>query len=159
MAEGFITVICGVLVFVLGQLFMELFLKPLQRYKQLKSKLSYLLVKYYIQIINVRGAMNTVILKDLDNESLNQLAFEGREQLKEIAAELEGFLYEKWTVINFMFAKPKNIEKVVNLLLQVSGRMISADRLVDKANENNKLDVLEIKRIMKLSNNNWYEQF
>lgn len=151
MIDAFVTVICGVAIFVLGQLFMELLLKPLQRYKKMKAKLSYLLVKYYSQIVNVTRASNiSVGIKDTFLEMANQRAVNGREEIKEIAAELEGFLCEKWTLINFMFAKPKKVEKTVKLLLNISKRMITENNKVEKSNIDNKRDLEEVIKCMKL---------
>ncbi len=153
--ETFITVISGVLVFVFGQLFIELFLKPLRRYKELKAKLSYILVRYYWSITHVRTftsfeSERAGIPTTKSNEYENSEALECKNKLREIAAELEGFVTEKWRVVNFFFAKPSNISIVVKLLFDISGNMIIDKKKRDESNEFNRNAVDKISKRMKI---------
>lgn len=52
------TVLSGVFVFILGQLFIEYVLHPIQKYKALKSKIAYLLVSMGIFILIQRGGIH-----------------------------------------------------------------------------------------------------
>ena len=58
----FWTIISGVLIFILGQIFVEAILKPHKRFKELKAKISYSLVLYgniyslsLIHILNINA--------------------------------------------------------------------------------------------------------
>lgn len=146
----FFTILSGVTVFVIGQLFIELFLKPLQRYKSLKAKLSYIIVKHYHKITHVTSNQNFYYNNDPTVKRSNDECLESKSDLVEIAAELEGFLCEKWTFINGIFARPKKIEEVVMLLLLIQKRVIAGKQDTKELSKANKLDVEKIIKIMKL---------
>lgn len=61
-SETFLTVISGVLVFVLSQLFNDYWLKPTHRYKDLRSRIAYSLVLYanlYMNPVEYKLALQT----------------------------------------------------------------------------------------------------
>jgi hypothetical protein len=78
----FITIISGVVIFILGQLFIEYFLKPLQRYKQLRAKAAYCLTYY----ANKYDA-------SYDDSKDTSIKY------RELAAELEAFSIEKPIIV------------------------------------------------------------
>lgn len=77
-SNTFLTVISGVLVFVVSQLFDEYWLKPIQKYKELRAKISYNLTLYanlYMnpveyKLANARGEI------DVASNELRKLAAE-----------------------------------------------------------------------------------
>jgi len=76
--QTFLTIISGVLIFILGQLFIELYLKPLQRFKQLRAKAAYCLTFYANRFdLTTKISGNT------------------SEELRKMAAELNSFAIEK----------------------------------------------------------------
>ncbi len=90
--QPFWTVITGVVVFVLSQLFIEFFLRPIQEYKKLKSDISWALTYYANIYSNPTG-----VKQELYNEASTAL--------RKLAAELRAFnirkpkiLYKKETL-------------------------------------------------------------
>ena len=82
MLTTLLTVISGALVFILGQLFIEYILKPLQRYRSLRAKAAYCLIYY-----GNRYDLTTDIARDTAVE------------LRKMAAELASFAIEKPVVV------------------------------------------------------------
>ena len=78
----FTTVVSGVLVFVLGQLFNEYFLKPIQDYKVLKAKISYSLT-FYANLY-----MNPITISEL-NQEYSDASLEIRKLAAEVDATIE----------------------------------------------------------------------
>ena len=81
----FATVISGVLVFVLCEYIKEIWLKPLQEYRQLKRKVSYLLANYAMYYCN------PIVYQTSAVES-NTKYQEAAQELREAACELRGFI-------------------------------------------------------------------
>ncbi len=80
-SNTFLTVISGVLVFVAGQLFNEYFLKPINDYKKLRSKIAYSLTLYaYLY-------MNPVKFDD-KNSDIEEASYE----LRKLAAEVDAII-------------------------------------------------------------------
>ena len=79
----FLTIISGVIVFILGQLFIEYFLRPLQRYRELRAKAAYCLVFYANRF----------------NSSFRTNAQETQDELRKLAAELAAFAVEKPLIV------------------------------------------------------------
>lgn len=80
-SSTFLTVVSGVLVFLFGQLFNEYFLKPIQKYKELKARIAYAMTynaKYYSNPIK-----NTT-----PNENYNNASAE----LSKLAAEVDAMI-------------------------------------------------------------------
>lgn len=78
----FTTVLGGVLVFVLGQLFNEYFLKPIQDYKSLKAKTAYSLTLY------ANLYMNPITISEL-NQEYSYASLEIRKLAAEVDATIE----------------------------------------------------------------------
>lgn len=76
-----ITVVSGVLVFVLSQLFIEYFFKPIQEYKKLKSHVAYVLTYYACYYSNP---------VNIDNDK-NGLWKNASIELRKVAAEVDAF--------------------------------------------------------------------
>ncbi|MBE7033440.1 MAG: hypothetical protein E7406_04345 [Ruminococcaceae bacterium] len=74
----FLTIISGVLVFVIGQLFNEYWLKPIQDYKRLRAQISYSLC-YYGNLY-----MNPIKIQDDVDGKWN----EGSQKMRELSAEV-----------------------------------------------------------------------
>lgn len=84
-----LTIIAGVMVYVLSQLFDEYMLKPIHRYTLIKSKVSYSLA-YYGNLY-----MNPLTLGSETDERLTNDYRVASEELRKVAAELKGFIEEK----------------------------------------------------------------
>jgi hypothetical protein len=123
-----ITVLSGTFVFILGQLGLELFIKPLRRYKEIKAKIAYNLV-YYANIY-----MNPVTHKEYEYEIIKNERLTTQENLRRLAAEIAGFAYEKWF---FNYPSKKKIFDVEKALIGLSNSLVTenSDIVVEMAED------------------------
>ena len=114
-SEIFLTVISGVLVFVLGQLFNEYWLKPIQKYKELRAKISYELTLYAYLYMNptVYGKSN----KEADAAS---------DEIRKLAAEVDAMIELK-PFCNFLIAPKSVLADVSKNLIGLSNGFYSND--------------------------------
>lgn len=106
-----LTVVSGVLVFILGQFFNEYFLKPIQEYKKLRAKVSYCLIYYanlYMNPINVK------------NEEYDK----GSEEIRKLASEVNAMI-EIRPKGNFFIPKSKVLSVVSRDLIGISNNFYS----------------------------------
>ena len=80
-----ITIFCGVSVYILGEIAHEIWLKPLEQYKQIKSEISYSLV-YYANVYS-----NVIDLAD-DQEMTIESHKHASDEFRILAAKLHGFI-------------------------------------------------------------------
>ena len=123
----FQTVISGVLVFILGQLFIEYFLRPLQRYVQLRAKIAYYLVFY-----GNRFDLNTKISGGTS------------EELRKLAAEIVAYSIEKPVIL--FYVRRKKLKEISTRFIGLSNS-VSNEPDFDFINEN----VDKIKKNINLS--------
>ena len=105
------TVLSGVFVFILGQLFIEYILRPIQKYKELKSKIAYLLVYFANLYTNPAG-------QGINDEKYDEASLE----LRKAAAECEAFGEGKPTVTIFVPRK-KVFTEIKKCLIFISNNM------------------------------------
>lgn len=110
--EVLYTVVSGVAVYVLGELFNEYYLKPVQKYKELKAKIAYELVLYSCYYSNPINEVKSVSTSNpqWDNAS---------EELRKLAAETLAFaqiIPKINCVLRCIPAKNKFIEVEKNLI-------------------------------------------
>lgn len=122
----FQTVVSGVMVFVLGQLFIEYVLKPLQHYKMLRAKAAYCITFYRNRY-------------DLSMPVSNLTS----EELRKMAAELSAFAIEKPVVI--FTVRQKCLNNASSHFIGLSNS-VSASPDYDLIEEN----IENIKKILKL---------
>lgn len=134
-----LTIISGVLVFVIGQVILERVIKPLQEYKKIKSKISYLLAFYANVYTNpiMRDGRNTI----QDRDHADKVAL----KLKEAACELVGFKQQK----NKLVSKD-NIEKANTNLLKLSCGLYTDSEHIDERIMQNEEYVKEIMKALNL---------
>ena len=84
-----LTILAGVLVYALSQLFDEYILKPIHKYIMLKSKVAYTLAYYSKDYWNPIYLTENNLEKRLDSYQT------GSEEVRRTAAELKGFIEEK----------------------------------------------------------------
>ena len=96
------TVTSGTIVFIVGQIIVECFVKPMQEFKKIKSEISYLLV------LHANKYHNPIIGR---NEKYEKSA----EEIRTVAAKLEGFKQ-----IKPFFARKDNIEQAKRGLIGIS---------------------------------------
>lgn len=114
-SSTFLTVISGVLVFVLCQLFDEYWLKPIQQYKELRAKISYSLTLYANLYMNPVEYKLVNVREEIDNASL---------ELRKLAAEVDS-VAELKPFGNFFIANKRTLRKVSENLIGLSNSLYS----------------------------------
>ena len=118
----FTTVLSGVLVYILGLLFNEYFLKPIQNYKELKSKISFALTFYANLYMNPISE---------SNEEYSKASLE----LRKLASEIDSFI-ELCPRGNIFIPNKKRLSKASKNLLGISNNFYSPNPLeATKSNE------------------------
>ena len=137
---AFITVISGVLVYILGQLFDEYYLKPIREYKQLKGKVAYVLT-YYAQYYSNPFRLSADNAERWENAS---------EELRKVASEVIAFAQTK-PIINFFIPRKKVLIKVEHDLMYISNSCFEHGNAQQTAFSN--IDCRkEIYKLMKIKN-------
>lgn len=108
-----LTVLSGVLVFILGQLFNEYFLKPIQEYKKLRAKISYCLV-YYANMY-----MNPIL-----NNKRSDEYDKGSEEIRKLASEVNAMI-EIRPKGNIFIPKANVLSDVSSNLIGISNNFYS----------------------------------
>jgi len=108
----FLTIISGVAVFVVGQFVLELFIKPWNKYRSIKSKIVYILAYnahqlYYALDYNC---------KESDSDLIRYRR--ASHELRNVAAELIGFIEEKHPL--FFIPRKEQIYKASSQLIALS---------------------------------------
>lgn len=104
-----LTVISGVLVFILGQLFIEYFLKPIQEYKKLRAKIAFSLTYY----ANLYGNPVKHEKGKVDNYEI------GSDKIRILSAEVSSFV-EIRPVVNFFIPQKDCLAEVAKDLMGLS---------------------------------------
>ena len=116
-----ITVIAGVLVYVLSQIFDEYILKPVHRFTLLKSTISYSLAYYGNLHKNPLSSS-----KGADEKQVNDYQIASVE-LRKVAAELKGFIEERPTLA-FLLPSGDKMMKAFHGLIGLSNSLFSANQ-------------------------------
>ena len=138
-----ITITTGVAVFVIGQVILECYVKPLQEYHKIKAEVSYLLVLYANVFMNpeIIGANKKFEFTLEENERRKKAGNE----LREAAAILVGFKQQKP-----FFVRKDNVEKASSGLMGLSNGLYVSARNEDKRIEQNGIFAQEIKEALHL---------
>ena len=105
MAQTVITVVSGVSVFILGQLFIEFIMKPIQEFKDIRARVAWALVYYANIYCNPEDASNKSEKHDIASEKLRMLA-----------ADLEAFIIRKPTLLKLFYNDKKILEASSKLI-------------------------------------------
>lgn len=116
----FLTVLSGVIVFVIGQFVLEIIIKPLKEYRNLKSQITSEL-KYYSNII-CNPVMHTGE-NISDNKVLFEKYIETGEKLRRFSCDIEARYYDNNSLIRRWFIKD-NISDAGSLLIMVSNSLL-----------------------------------
>lgn len=99
-SDCFLTVISGVIVFVISQLFIEYFLNPIKEYKKLKADIAYTLTYYACYYMNP-------ITLDNNNKMDKSKWDEAMEELRKRASECVSFSQRRPLFNPFVLGKEK----------------------------------------------------
>lgn len=161
----FITIITGVVVFILGQLLLEFILKPLRGYRDLKSETRNKL-KYYSNFITNPRDVNNFIMKDSSpytvlpvnkneedfNKSNNQRLFEKysniSDEIRKLSCDIEVKYYDNFSVVRKIFIKEskQDIDNAVSSLIRISNSLFNESR-----GETNSNDIDSVRKYLNLN--------
>lgn len=122
-SNTFLTVVSGVLVFVAGQLFNEYFLKPINDYKKLRSKIAYSLTLYAYLYMNP-------VKFDEKNSEIEEASY----NLRKLAAEVDAII-ELRPFGNVFIPKRKVLSEVSKNLIGLSNGFYETSQ-TDRTNLN-----------------------
>lgn len=139
-SNTFLTVISGVLVFVISQMFNEYWLRPIQNYKELRAKISYGLTLYANLYMNPVKYELLYETKERDSAA---------NELRMLAAEVDSFVeLRPWG--NIFIARKKVLTEVSKNLMGLSNNFYSPHPGI--ATEHNEKRSKEIYRLLKIKN-------
>lgn len=134
--EVFMTVISGVLVYAMSQLFNEYFLKPIQDYKNLRSKIAYSLTLY-----------TNLFMNPVNKDKIKKEQEDALQEIRVLSASVNAFieLRPKWNA----FIPPKSeLKKVSKALIGISHGFVADD--IYMRIESNKKEVQTICSVLKI---------
>ena len=117
--DTFPTVISGTIVFILGQLFVEFYIRPLRDYKTIKQKIFYTLSLYKSYYNKPYNSLN--IESNIRDKSEYM---EARKELRKIGSELSGYLAN---ISDFKKKYKKRLNKVVEAIIGISNGLFIFD--------------------------------
>ena len=121
------TVISGVLVFVLSQLFIEYYLKPIQDYKALKAKIAYTLVYYACYYCNPQSS-----------DDKNGMQKESSNELRKLASETMAFAQIR-PKFNLSIPSKDDLLDVKSLLILLSNSCFSDGKALENHSTQKKI--------------------
>lgn len=110
--ETFLTILSGVLVFIVSQYFLILVINPHKEYKQLKQKIIYNLKLYCPYYFNPYDLVN----EDRNIRNISEYENASNE-IRKVGSELAGYI---GTISFLRFNKIKKLNKVVDSLVGIS---------------------------------------
>lgn len=138
-----ITVISGVLVFIIGQYLLTIWVQPLQKYKEIRQKISYSLTyyaQYYSNVIdNAHGSL-------LEETSLYE---KGGDEIRKLASELRGFS-ETISWFHLGIPNKKVLYETSSILIGLSNSFFSPEDCILDTIKHNIESVERIKKNMKM---------
>lgn len=139
-SNTFLTVISGVLVFVISQMFNEYWLRPIQNYKELRAKISYDLTLYANLYMNPVKYELLYETKERDSAA---------NELRMLAAEVDSFVeLRPWG--NIFIARKKVLSAVSKNLIGLSNSLYSPNPSI--AADHNDKTREEIYNLLKIKN-------
>ena len=113
----FLTIVSGSLVFIVGQIVVECYVKPMQEYKTIKSEISYILVYYANVFMNPVKAENNFF-----TDTSQALYDEASKELRIAASKLAGFKQRKP-----FFVRKDKVEMAQSALIGLSNGLFTSD--------------------------------
>lgn len=135
-----VTVVSGVLVYLLGELLNTIWLKPLHDFKDIKSRIA----KHLVFYANVYT--NVLEINESDGE-WKRLHSEAGDKFRWLAAELEGFI-QTLSRLKLGIPKKANLKEATSNLILLSNCMFDPNPF--KQNRENRETANEIRRLLKI---------
>ena len=139
-SNTFSTIIAGVFVFVISQLFDEYWLKPIHSYKELRARISYNLTLYANLYMNPA---------EYEPENIREERNVASNELRKLAAEVDSMI-ELRPLGNFCIARKRVLSGVSRNLIGLSNNLYAPH--TDVAIDQNENRCKEIYRLFKIRN-------
>lgn len=140
--SSLITIVCGVVVFIIGQYLFSLWIQPLQKFKELKQEVSYQLTFY------ARYYMN-VAIRNIDIKKSYEEYEKASDDLRMLASKVRGFSQTiSW--IHFGIPKKKVLFEVSKELIGLSNGFFANQNTIDRKTEENEKRVKRINEHLNL---------
>lgn len=120
------TVVSGVVVFVFSEIIKEIWLTPLQEYKKIKSKVSFILIMY------ANKYENPISLKQQHDKTYDEASSE----LRKIASELRAFI-ETLSWFKPLIPRKANLYKASARIIGLSNSLIGPECSLSKMCDEN----------------------
>lgn len=137
----FITVLSGVLVYVISQLLLELYINPKKKYKELRERIIYLITLYccyYHSPYNLLDENRNIRGKGEYEEASSEM--------RKIGAELAGYI---GTIPRIRKKKIKKLKEVVGAIIGISNGFYIISKYFDTFEANSECEEI-IKRNLKI---------
>lgn len=145
MSEMLITICSGVIVFALSQWLMEIWVKPLQEYKNLKRRIATVLV-YNAQY------WSNALSRTITDETIKKEYSTAADDTRRLAAELKGYI-ELVPLIHPGIPNRTNLEEASSYLIGLSNGFYQLpEGSEDKSAHYNNQRIEKIKKLLKLYN-------
>ena len=136
-----ITIVSGVVEFIIGQYLFSMWILPLQKYKELRQKISFCLTyyaQYYSNVIDNR--IDTLLPKV-------QPYLTGADEIRKLASELRGFS-ETTSFIHWGIPKKEELYEASKMLIGLSNSFYAAKGCEQTTIDHNLNNVKKIKEIL-----------
>lgn len=139
-----ITVVSGVVVYILGQYLFTIWVQPLQGYKEIRKRIAYCLTYYFEDYSNVR------VINQCTEET-ETACLEGANEIRKLASELAGFS-ETISWIHFGIpSKTTLLDAREELIVLSNGFIEMFENFVDETSSRNRIAVKNIQRMLKIN--------
>ena len=136
--QTFLTIISGVLVYVLGQLILEFIIKPKVEYRKLIQKIAYTITMYACYYSNPYD------LNQIDNNKKQDYS-EVSKQIRNLGAEIAGYI----GTLPIISIKRKKLNNILNALIGISNGLFKSSENDNPIRDNRKFKN-EIERILRI---------
>lgn len=142
--SSLITVVSGVVVYIIGQYLFTIWVQPLQGYKEIRKRIAYCLTYYFEDYSNVR-------VFNQCTEETEIACLEGANEIRKLASELAGFS-ETISWIHFGIpSKTTLLDAREELIVLSNGFIEMFENFVDETSSRNRIAVKNIQRMLKIN--------
>lgn len=143
-SDVFWTIVSGVLVFIIGQIFLETVLKPKMEYEELRAKIASNLILYANLYTDPMIEEDSIRMPDIKKEY-----DAASNELRKLASEFVGFRTKKFRII--CSTNDDTMSKVASELIGLSNGFFTTEKGKDKTIEQNSNRAKNIKEYLGIS--------
>lgn len=137
----FLTILSGVLVYILGQWYKESIINPEKQYKELRQRIIYTITLYCCYYTNPYNPF-----KEKENVRMKEEYDIGSSEMRKIGAELAGYI---GTIPKVRYKRIRKLNNVLHAIIGISNGFYNLSDHLDTAEENRKCEKV-IKKELKI---------